>query len=156
VTIGYIYSFRYNAGIGRSDRRTEFAITVSRSACTAGWHSIKTSHLLHDRWWYCWAEYRTSVRQTVMSMISRDQNGYGSKSDATRTVMFLSEYFHQHNAACLIVRSPCYVLLTPLIINVQFLCLQRWESVNGTFMLPGKQSLASNLCVWTITRLSTL
>jgi len=83
----------------------------------------------------CWAEHRTSVRQTVLSILSRDKNSNKNNSDARRTFMSLSEYFHQRNDACLRIRSPHYVILTSLAITGPLLCSQRWECAQGDFSL---------------------
>jgi len=74
----------------------------------------------------CWAEYHTSVRQTVLTMMSRDNNANNaSKSDARRTFMSLSEYFHQYSAASISIRSPHHVIVMSLFVTDGLLCSHR-------------------------------
>lgn len=83
------------------------------------------------------AEQPPSVRQTVRSMMSRSKN----KSDARRTFMSLSDYFHQHSAASLGVRSPHYVILTSLVSIGRLLCPQKWEKRTARF--PARSPIRS-------------
>ena len=66
------------------------------------------------------------MRQTVLSMMSRDKNSNKNRSDAIRTFMSLSDYFRQHNdAASLAVRSSHYVMVMSLVATGQLLCSKR-------------------------------
>jgi len=69
--------------------------------------------------------YRTSGRQTVLSMMSRDKNSNKNRSDARRSFLSLSDHFRQHNAASLGVRSPHCVIVTSLVVTGQLLCSRR-------------------------------